>query len=59
MAEHGHSLFLLGSLPGVAELAASPLKAHAPRLKILGTHHGYFPKEGPENSAVIEEINRV
>lgn len=59
LAEHDHSLFLLGSLPGVTALAAERLKAHAPRLKILGTHHGFFNKEGAENSAVIGEINRL
>ncbi|MFA5112239.1 MAG: WecB/TagA/CpsF family glycosyltransferase [Desulfobaccales bacterium] len=57
MARKGHSLYLLGNPPGVAEQAAEKLTAAAPGLQILGTHHGFFQKEGPENDAVIAEIN--
>jgi N-acetylglucosaminyldiphosphoundecaprenol N-acetyl-beta-D-mannosaminyltransferase len=59
LAEHGHSLYLLGNPPGVAARAAANLQAHAPRLHLLGSHHGYFAKEGPENDAVIAIINRL
>lgn len=59
LAKHGHSLYLLGNPPGVAARAAERLKLAAPGLKILGTHNGYFQKEGPENDAVIAEINRL
>jgi N-acetylglucosaminyldiphosphoundecaprenol N-acetyl-beta-D-mannosaminyltransferase len=59
LAEQGHSLYLLGNPPGVADRAATNLKAHAPRLRLLGCHHGYFSKEGPENDAVIATINRL
>jgi N-acetylglucosaminyldiphosphoundecaprenol N-acetyl-beta-D-mannosaminyltransferase len=55
----GHSLYLLGNPPGVAELAAGKLKLAEPGLQVLGTHHGFFQKEGPENDAVIAAINRV
>jgi N-acetylglucosaminyldiphosphoundecaprenol N-acetyl-beta-D-mannosaminyltransferase len=58
-AKQGHTLFLLGNPQGVAEQAAARLKAAAPGLKILGCHHGFFHKEGPENDAVIAEINRL
>jgi N-acetylglucosaminyldiphosphoundecaprenol N-acetyl-beta-D-mannosaminyltransferase len=49
----------LGNPQGVAAQAAEKLKAAAPGVRILGTHHGFFQKTGPENDAVIAEINRV
>jgi len=57
VAEKGHSLYLLGGPHGAASKAAERLKQRSPKLKILGTHHGYFPKEGAGNTAVISEIN--
>ncbi len=53
----GYSLYLLGSGPGVAEKAARSLHKKYPDLRILGTHHGYFEKEGPESEKIISEIN--
>jgi N-acetylglucosaminyldiphosphoundecaprenol N-acetyl-beta-D-mannosaminyltransferase len=64
LAEHtavmGHSMFFLGGQPGIAALASERLCAAVPGLKIVGVHHGHFPKEkgGPENLKVIDEINR-
>ena len=54
----GHSIFLLGSKPGVAEEAARRWKDRHPGLKIAGTHHGYFssPREEEE---VIEKIREA
>lgn len=52
----GHSLFLLGGKPGVAEIADGKLTEKYPGLQIAGVHDGYFAKEGPENDAVLEEI---
>ena len=54
--KEGHSLFLLGGKPGVAEVAAKNLTEKYPGLHIAGVHDGYFAKEGPENDAVVEEI---
>lgn len=59
LAEQGHSLYLLGNPPGVAAGAAANLNKYSPRLRILGSHHGYFAKEGPENDTVIDTINRL
>ncbi len=59
LARQGHSLYLLGNPRGVAAQAARRLQAAAPGLQVLGTHHGFFQKEGPENDAVIADINRV
>jgi N-acetylglucosaminyldiphosphoundecaprenol N-acetyl-beta-D-mannosaminyltransferase len=58
-ARQGHTLFLLGNPPGVAEQAAERLKLAAPGLKVMGTHHGFFKMTGPENDAVIADINRL
>ncbi len=61
MLEHlNHSqqtIYLLGSKPGVAKKAAEKMKEKYPKLRIAGTHHGYFKKE--EEEAVIGEINKV
>lgn len=55
----GISLFFLGARPGVADKAATRLRARYPNLKIVGVHHGYFDHDlgAPENEAVLEEIN--
>lgn len=45
MAERGRSLYLLGAKPGVADLAAERLQKQYPRLKIAGTHDGYFKED--------------
>ena len=52
-AKRGTRLYLLGSKPGVAELAAEKMKEIAPGLVICGTADGYFKDETP----VIEKIN--
>ena len=54
MAASGHSLFLLGAKPGVAELAAEKLTKKYPGLRIAGTHDGYFQEDGPVVSAIAE-----
>jgi len=41
-AKKGHSLYLLGSYPGVAGEAALNLTKKYPGIKIAGSHHGYF-----------------
>lgn len=51
------SMFLLGAQPGVADRAALKLCAAHPRLRIVGTQHGYFDKQSSENDAVIDRIN--
>ncbi|HAA04716.1 MAG TPA: glycosyltransferase [Syntrophobacteraceae bacterium] len=57
-ARQNHTLYLLGNPPGVAARAAEKLVAKAPDLRVLGTQHGFFTKEGWENDAVIDSINR-
>ena len=57
-ARNGHTLFLLGGKPGIAEKAATKLLNQYPDLRILGTHHGYFDKtlNSTENQAIIQAI---
>lgn len=59
--QNGHSIYILGARPGVAEIAAENLQIKAPGLKILGTYHGYFIKElhSSENQRVIAMINQA
>jgi len=55
----GLTQFFLGNKPGIPEKAKATLQEKHPNLKVIGTHHGYFEKEGPENDAVIEKINSL
>jgi N-acetylglucosaminyldiphosphoundecaprenol N-acetyl-beta-D-mannosaminyltransferase len=54
--QQGVSLFLLAGRPGVSDRAIAKLEKIAPRLRIQG-HHGHFAKTGPENDAVVAQIN--
>ena len=53
----GYSLYLLGGRAGIAEETGRRLTERFPRLKVAGTHHGEFEKTGPQNAAVVDEIN--
>jgi len=55
LAKTGGSVYLLGSKPGVAELAAEKMLEKHPSLTIAGLADGYFKEEAP----VIEKINAV
>ena len=55
LAETGGSTYLLGSKPGVAELAAEKMLQKHPGLTIAGTADGYFKDE----AAVIAKINQA
>jgi N-acetylglucosaminyldiphosphoundecaprenol N-acetyl-beta-D-mannosaminyltransferase len=51
----GAGIYLLGGQPGVAEAAAAWMAQSYPRLKICGSHHGFFVSSADETNA-IEEI---
>lgn len=53
MQKHEGSVFLLGSKPGIAEMAQTQLQQKYPLLRFVGTNDGYFTDDGP----VIEKIN--
>lgn len=54
---NGFRVYFLGGKPGIAALAEEKLREKYPDFKTVGTHDGYFKKEGEENDAVIAEIN--
>lgn len=54
MTQTGKRLFLLGSKPGVAEMAAAALRERHPGLAICGTHDGYFKEDAPVIAAIRE-----
>lgn len=51
------SLYFLGAEPGVVDEAAANMRAQYPGVQIVGTHHGYFRKEGP--AAVLADIQQT
>lgn len=58
---HDLSLYFLGGRPGVAEKSAAGVRRRHPKIRIVGTAHGFFDKKtgSAENRAVIANINRV
>ena len=48
LSRENRSIFLLGSAPGVADVAAARLADMYPGLIICGTHHGYFAESQSE-----------
>lgn len=57
-ARAGLRFYFLGGREGVAEEAARRMKERYGELLVVGTHHGYFEKEGKENDAILEDIRR-
>jgi N-acetylglucosaminyldiphosphoundecaprenol N-acetyl-beta-D-mannosaminyltransferase len=51
------SMYLLGCDPGVAAQAGQRLRRAHPKLRIVGTHHGYFNIGSGHDERVIEDIN--
>ena len=58
IAGTGHTVYFLGGKPGIAEQAADKLTEKYPGLTVIGAHDGYFKKDGEENDAVIDLINK-
>ncbi|MGI8623672.1 MAG: WecB/TagA/CpsF family glycosyltransferase, partial [Solirubrobacteraceae bacterium] len=55
--ESEKSIYLLGSEPGIAREAAQRLTRWYPRLRIAGSHHGFFAMGSPHAERVVEDIN--
>jgi N-acetylglucosaminyldiphosphoundecaprenol N-acetyl-beta-D-mannosaminyltransferase len=53
LAKTGGSVYLLGSKPGIAQLAAEKMLQKHPGLTVCGMADGYFKEEAP----VVEKIN--
>jgi N-acetylglucosaminyldiphosphoundecaprenol N-acetyl-beta-D-mannosaminyltransferase len=60
-AKHGYTLYLLGSLPGIAEKVATKLVQQNPELKVVGCHDGYFDKDlnSSNNQLLVSQINKL
>ncbi len=56
-AELGVGVYFLGGKPGVAEAAAEAMSKKYEGLRVVGTHDGYFKKQGDESDAIIRKIN--
>lgn len=56
LAERGHSIYLLGGRPGIAEATARWAESLHPDLRVAGTHHGYFTPDQQE--AVLADIRQ-
>lgn len=54
MARNGKRLFLLGSKPGIAEMAEANLRKRHQGLLVVGTHDGYFKEDEPVIQAIRE-----
>ena len=52
--ERGYSVFLLGSRPETLAGARAEIERRYPRLRIAGTHHGYF--SATDEAEVVERI---
>ncbi|RDD30376.1 N-acetylmannosaminyltransferase [Prosthecochloris sp. ZM] len=55
-ADEGHSVFLLGGKPGIAEKAAASISMSS-GVTIAGSAHGYFNHQ-TESHEIVETINR-
>jgi N-acetylglucosaminyldiphosphoundecaprenol N-acetyl-beta-D-mannosaminyltransferase len=53
----GISVFFLGASNEVSSKAVAEVHRRFPRLRIAGSHHGYFTKSGPENEQIIAAIS--
>ena len=54
LAQNGKSVYLLGSKPGIAELAAEKMREKHQWITICGMHDGYFKDEAPVIAAINE-----
>jgi len=56
LARHGGSIYILGSAPGVAATAAQKLSERFSGLRVAGTQHGYFQKDGLSEEEVARAV---
>ena len=53
----GWTVYLLGARESVIERCRESFQLQYPRLKVIGTHHGYFSKE--EEQLILRDINTL
>jgi N-acetylglucosaminyldiphosphoundecaprenol N-acetyl-beta-D-mannosaminyltransferase len=56
-AKNGFSIYILGSEPGVAATAAEKLQERYPGLRVAGTQHGFWKKEGISDDVIVQQIH--
>jgi N-acetylglucosaminyldiphosphoundecaprenol N-acetyl-beta-D-mannosaminyltransferase len=56
-ARNDYSIYLLGSHDHILSEAVTRIQARYPGLRIAGTHHGYFAKDGTASEEVVAEVN--
>lgn len=55
----GYSMFFLGATPEYVNEAVERVRKRFPAIVIVGSHHGYFQKEGPESDKVVEAVRHA
>jgi N-acetylglucosaminyldiphosphoundecaprenol N-acetyl-beta-D-mannosaminyltransferase len=55
--EEGLGLYFLGGKPGVVDRACDVWRGRYPKLRIVGSHHGYFDRDGVHQGEILADIN--
>ena len=58
-AKKGYKIYILGSNEGVAERAARNLEKKYPGLQVVGTHHGFWRRDGKEGGFSAQESDEI
>ena len=58
-AKKGYKIYILGSNEGVAATAARNLEAKYPGLEVVGTHHGFWRRDGKEGGFSAAESDEI
>ena len=58
-AKKGYKIYILGSNEGVAATAARNLEEKYPGLEVVGTHHGFWRRDGKEGGFSAEESDEI
>jgi N-acetylglucosaminyldiphosphoundecaprenol N-acetyl-beta-D-mannosaminyltransferase len=58
-AKNDYSIYILGSEPGVAATAAEKLSESYPGLRVAGTQHGFWKREGISDDEIVARIREA
>lgn len=58
LARRGARVFLVGDEAPVLAACVDEMGMNHPDLRVVGTHHGFFDRHGPDNERVLDEIRR-
>lgn len=56
-AKNGFSIYILGSEPGIAATAAEKLAERYPGLRVAGTQHGFWKRDGISDEEIVQRIH--